>query len=52
MSANQVIDDADGKVRRQQCIDNVAADEPGTAGDDRSGLPTHAAFNRLSSRTL
>src|SRR5262245_7256133 len=52
MSADQVIDDADAKARRQQGIDHVAADEPCTTSNNRRGLPAHAAFNRLSKRTL
>jgi hypothetical protein len=40
------------KPAAKQCIDHVAADETGSASDNRSGLSAHAAFNCLSRRTL
>jgi hypothetical protein len=53
MTADQVVDDADREARVKQCIDHVAADETGTAGNDRNGLAAaHAAFSFFSKRTL
>jgi hypothetical protein len=53
MTADQIIDDADRKARADQCIDHVAADETGSAGNDRNGLAAaHAALSLFSRRTL
>jgi hypothetical protein len=53
MTADQIVDDADRKARAKQSIDHVAADETGSAGNDRSGLAAaHAALSRFSRRTL
>jgi len=53
MTADQIVDDADRKARAKQSIDHVAADETGSAGNDRNGLAAaHAALSRFSRRTL
>jgi hypothetical protein len=53
MTADQIVDDADREARVKQCIDHVAADETGTAGNDRNGpAAAHAAFSFFSKRTL
>ena len=53
MTAYQIVDDADRKACAKQSIDHVAADETGSAGNDRNGLAAaHAALSRFSRRTL
>ena len=53
MTADQIVDDADRKARAKQSIDHVAADEAGSAGNDRNGLAAaHAALSLFSRRTL
>src|SRR6266516_283331 len=50
--AGNVVDDPHGEAVPQQRIDEVAADEPGAAGDHCDRFETHAALRRFRRRTL
>jgi hypothetical protein len=52
VAADKIVDHANRKARAQQHVHHVAADETGTAGDDRSRLRAHAALSLFNRRTL
>jgi len=52
VAADKIVNHANRKARAQQHVHHVAADETGTAGDDRSRFGTHAALSLFNRRTL
>ena len=50
--AAQIVKGTDNVIVVTEVIDHMRADEPGAAGHDRDSALVHAAFKRLSRRTL